>query len=285
MNDYVRPGCVTLGMIAASLISAMGSSTAAATEPCGALGECKVIVEINATDGDIGFHWLADAEQLVRTSIRDPRWRAVYTNHARGPLRTQTLTETFGESSEPVCRDSLKEEEDEPVITLEDFRDLWREGSYYFIGLSSEWEFLFGTTELTYYLPAAPEDIEFDDGVISWAPGSTLGECATEEELALFVADGLLPIHPRDVPLDSWEVVLELEDGSGRSFAVRLPPRQTSVSAPEAFLTTVDPNTLAKAEVGAIGGDLSIGDNDNATFSEIGDICLNEQGAGCVEED
>ena len=266
------------------LVLASGASLTSATEPCGSFGECKAIVEINSTDGDIGFHWLVDGDDLLRTSIRDPRWRRVYTNRARGPLREQTLTETFGESAEPVCRESLKEEEDERVITLTDFRELWKDGSYYFIGLDSEREFLFGVTQLTYFLPAAPEDLTYVDGVVSWAPGSTLGECATEAELTDLVAEGVLPIHPMNVPLDSWEVVLELEDGSNRKFSVRLPPAQLSVTMPAEFIDSLPANTPAKAEVGAIGGDLSIGDNDNATFTEIGDLCLNEQGDGCVED-
>ncbi|NNC65343.1 MAG: hypothetical protein HKN84_11205 [Gammaproteobacteria bacterium] len=284
MNDIsgVPRGLVTTAT--AGLLLASGANVVTATEPCGSFGECKVIVEINSTDGDIGFHWLADGDDLLRTTIRDPDWRAVYTNRARGPLREQTLTETFGESAEPFCRESLKEDEDDRVVTLEEFRELWRDGPYYFIGLDSEREFLFGTTELTYFLPAAPENLTVAGGIVSWAPGSTLGECASEAELTELVSEGVLPIHPMHVPLESWEVVLELEDGSNRKFSVQLPPAQTSVTLPAEFISSLPPNTPAKAEVGAIGGDLSIGDNDNATFTELGDLCLNEQDDGCVED-
>ncbi len=284
MNDISGFPRSVVMMTTAGLLLASGAGVAIATEPCGSFGECKAIVEINSSDGDIGFHWLADGDDLVRTTIRDPRWRAVYTNRARGPLRKQTLTETFGESSEPVCRERLKEDEDDRVVTLVDFRELWRDGSYYFIGLDREREFLFGTTQLSYFLPAAPENLTFANGVVSWTPGSTLGECATEAELTGFVAKGVLPIHPMLVPLDSWEVVLELEDGSNRKFSVRLPPAQTSVTLPVEFISSLPANTPAKAEVGAIGGNLSIGDNDNATFTEIGDLCLNEEGDGCEED-
>ncbi|HEX9593941.1 MAG TPA: hypothetical protein VGB12_11455, partial [bacterium] len=31
-----------------------------ATEPCDDFGECRALIEINSTDGDIGFHWLID---------------------------------------------------------------------------------------------------------------------------------------------------------------------------------------------------------------------------------
>ncbi|MBT8400305.1 MAG: hypothetical protein KJO98_07505, partial [Rhodothermia bacterium] len=43
-----------------------GLCQALAQEPCpesdGDIGECKVLIEINATDGDIGFHFLIDAD-------------------------------------------------------------------------------------------------------------------------------------------------------------------------------------------------------------------------------
>ena len=60
---------VRVGVCAVCLL---GVGYAHATEPCGGLDECRVLVEINATDGDIGFHWLADAEGLGATEIRDP---------------------------------------------------------------------------------------------------------------------------------------------------------------------------------------------------------------------
>ena len=86
----------------------------------------------------------------------------------------------------------------------------------------------------------------------------------------------------------SWEVTLELEDGSDRTFTLRLPARgalaQTSVSVPIEFLNSVAPDTPAKVEVGAIGGRLEIGDDDNATFTELTGLCLNREN-GCEEPD
>ena len=48
----------SLPAISAGLLAGAGSTIAAATEPCGDLGECKALIEINSTDGDIGFHFL-----------------------------------------------------------------------------------------------------------------------------------------------------------------------------------------------------------------------------------
>jgi hypothetical protein len=268
-------------LVAASLplVVAGWVADAEATAPCGDFGECKVLIEINSTDGDIGFHWLVDADDLNSVRIDDPIGRKVYENKAFGPLHDQKLTEIFGESSEPVCKEALKEDPDDVVVTLEDFTGRWASGPYSISGSADGGEKLSGETRLTYYLPAAPGNLTFDGQTISWLPGDTLGECATAAELTQLVTDGVLPIHPEDVPLVAWEVVLEADNGS--RFAVRLPPGQTSVTLPAEFLASIPANMPAKFEVGAIGGDVSNGDDDNATFTELGGLCLNEAGDGC----
>ena len=48
-----------------------------------------------------------------------------------------------------------------------------------------------------------------------------------------------------------------------------------AVTVPAEYLADLPDDTLAKIEVGAIGGE------DNATFTEIYDICVNETAAGC----
>ena len=276
---------VLLGVVSVPLLAAVVVTDAVATEPCEDFGECRVIVEINSTDGDVGFHWLVDGDDLNSIRIDDPDGNKVYENKAFGPLRDQKLTETFGESSEPVCKEGLKEDEDDVVVTVEDFEDRWASGPYAISGSGDEGEKSSGETRLTYYLPAAPENLTYANGTISWEPGSTLGECATEAELDQLVTDGVLPIHPMLVPLTAWEVVVELEDGSNLKFALRLPVGQTMVTLPGEFLNSIPDNTPAKAEVGAIGGNLVIGDDDNATFTELGGLCLNEMGEGCPDDE
>ncbi|HET9694633.1 MAG TPA: hypothetical protein VFP48_09610 [Steroidobacteraceae bacterium] len=272
--------------MAAALVAAPTPS-AFATEPCGGLDECRAIVEINATDGDIGFHWLADAEGLIGTEIIDAKGRRVFSNQAFGPLREHTLTETFGESSEPVCRRWLAEEPDDEVVTLSQFLARWPAGPYKFRGHTADDETVQGQTPLTHWLPAAPRNIQFRGGVVSWEPGVALGACANQAELWNMVGNGRLPIHPMHVPVAAWEVTLELDDSSGRTFTIRLPARgpraQTSVSVPIEFLNSVARDTPAKIEVGAIGGRLEIGDDDNATFTELTGLCLNREN-GCEED-
>jgi hypothetical protein len=275
-----------------SMFAALGTgcllvgALADATEPCGGFDECRVLVEINSTDGDIGLHWLTDAEGLVSTEILDPAGRRVFANAAQGALREQTLTETFGESAEPVCRPWLAEDPDDEVVTLPQFVRRFQAGAYRVRGVDADGETLGGRTPLTYWLPAAPRNLGYSGGVITWEAGTSLGACATRDQLWQLVSDGVLPIHPMNVPVATWEVVLELEDGSQRTFSVRLPARgshaQLSVTVPAEFLSSVAPDTPAKIEVGAIGGRLEIGDDDNATFSELAGLCLHRRN-GCPE--
>jgi hypothetical protein len=275
---------LTKGLSIVAVLLGGAWATANATEPCGDFGECKVLIEINASDGDIGFHFLGDGDELIKMEITDPDGRKVFEDKAKGPLREQTLTETFAESAEPLCWYDPEADEDEEIVTLEEFLERWVAGSYLFSGLGKEGEMSFGETDLTYMLPAAPADVDFDGSVISWDDGDDLGECASNEELDALVP-GTLPMHPENVTVDAWEVVLEpdVDDGDPLGalvFSIRVPgdidPRQVTV--PAEYLASLPYDTPVKIEVGAIGGE------DNATFTEEDGFCVNED-EGCEDEE
>lgn len=275
----------------ATAIGLLVGSAAPATEPCGDFGECKVLVEINSTDGDIGFHFLMDGDNLRRAALFNPEHRKIFAYTTRRELGEQYLTETFAESAEPLCFDPAEdddpENDDEDFVTLEDFLDRWQAGTYYFFGIGEDLEMSYGESELTFNLPAAPAELEYEEekdggdieGEISWERGDDLGECS----------DGmhLLPMAPADVPVAAWEVVLEPDvDGivGSYTYKVRIPgdAEELEVEVPDDYLETLPDNTPVKIEVGAIGFD------DNATFSEEGDICVNEteeNGCGFDEDE
>lgn len=269
-------GCAALATLAIA-------PAARGTTPCGGLEECKVLVEINASAGDIGFHWLADGEDLVRLRIVDPNGTKIFENRAFAELWQQYFTETFGESAEPKCRTSLAQP-GEDVLTLSQFVRRFPQGQYAVTGVTDEGDVLSGKTPLTFYLPAAPSHVTYSGGVVTWQAGTSLGVCATESELWKMVSDNVLPVHPMNVPVREWEVTLALNDGSQREFTLRLPARgpmaQMSVTVPPEFLNSIGPDTPAALEVGAIGGRLSIGDYDNATFTELTNLCLHKD-KGC----
>jgi len=262
---------------AAALILGTGTTEVMATEPCGDFGECTALIEINATDGDIGFQFLMDGDDLNSGAIHDPNGAKVFEDQAKGSLREQKLTETFAESAEPLCWDDPEADPDDEIVTLEEFLDRWAEGPYVFSGMGDGGEKLLGVTELTHALPAAPADVEFDGSVISWDTGDDLGNCASFSELSDLVANDTLLVHPEDVVVAAWEIVLEpdVEDGDPTGdlvFSIRVPggiaPRKVTV--PADYLASLPDDTPVKIEVGAIGVD------NNATFTEVDGFCINE---------
>jgi len=275
---HTRPITKILSAAAAvGLVLGVGTTVVMATEPCDDFGECKVLIEINASDGDIGFHFLMDGDDLNSARISDPDGVKVFEDQAKGPLREQKLTETFAESAEPLCWPDPEADPDDEIVTLEEFLELWTAGTYAFTGMGDDGEKSTGETELTYALPAAPSDVDFDGSVISWFAGDDLGNCASAAELADLVADGVLPVHPEDVAVAAWEVVLEpdVEDGDpigSLKFTIRVAGdiAPMVVTVPADYLAALPDDTPVKIEVGAIGVD------DNATFTEEGDFCVNE---------
>ena len=265
-----------------------GLSPVLAQEPCpesdGDIGECKVLIEINATDGDIGFHFLIDADDAISVRMDDPNGAKVFEDKAFGPLREQKMTETFVESAEPLCWPDPEADEDEEVVSLREFLELWAAGTYDIRVDGEDGEKVFGETELSHALPAAPADVDFDGTFITWLPGDDLGECAPLScdecgvETVTEVSD-LIP-DPSTVDVAAWEVVMEpdVDDGDpigDQVFLVRISgSAPTFVEVPTGYLMSLPVDTPVKIEVGAIGED------GNATFSEEDGFCVNED-QGC----
>lgn len=247
-----------------------GTITTFAQEP---FDETKVLIEINASDGDIGFHVLLDADAWNQVRIDDPNGKRIFQEMAKGPLADQGLTENFFESAEPFCSPELVEEEDDEVVTLAEFLDRFAAGLYIFTGKSNEGDTLVDTALLTYNLPAAPDIGDFDgtgnvptnNAVVEWDPGDDLGECPF---------NSLIP-SPGSIAEVGWEVVVEPDDDEAvsplRVFSIQLPAIQTTVTVPQEFLDTYVAQgvTVFKFEVGAIEA------SGNQTFSE-GRFCTTD---------
>ncbi len=245
----------------AALIWGAGSSIVSATEPCEDFGECKVLIEINSTDGDIGFHFLMDGDDLNSARIHDPNGAKVFEDQAKGPLREQKLTETFAESAEPLCWPDPEADADdlEDMVTLRDFREVWEPETYVFSGSADGGEKSFGETVLTYDLPAAPQNLNFDGSAITWTVGNDLGNCApladpgngqeTVADLLDIIAD------PAGVPVAAWEIVLEPDVADGDPtgnlvFSIRvagdIAPK--AVTVPPEYLNALPADTPVKVE-------------------------------------
>lgn len=258
-----------LSLLSLAILAALSTSACAEKVE---FDELKVIIEINATDGDVGFHALADADAWYQMRVDDPDGNKIMNIRTFGALRVQGLTENFFESAEPLCEED-EEEPDERVMALADFLELFPAGEYAFRASMENGDRAKGDAELTYNLPAAPdismtEDMAFaiDEVVISWAPGDDLGEACHDQDL---VDDGIIA-DPSEVEIVGWEVVVEYDEDDSpepfRVFSAQLPPEQTSVRVPVEFLQPFVNSgfTEFKFEIGAIE------ESGNQTFSEGG---------------
>lgn len=225
--------------------------------------ETAVLVEINATDGDIGFHTLLDADAWKDVRIDAPDGQLLFKEQAKGSLADQGLTENVFESDEPLCAPD-EEEPDAQVVPLSEFVDRFEAGTYRFTGQTLDNEGLEGTAELTHDLPAAPEILGFDGTTITWQPGTDLGRCQDDE----LVSNGTIPA-PGSVEIVAWEVVVEPADDEAvdplRVFSVQLPgDAPNTVTVPAEFISAYQAEDVAefKVEIGAIES------SGNRTFSE-----------------
>lgn len=265
MNIQTR--AYPLLLFGAVAVTAMASQQAVAQEE---FDEALARIEINATDGDVGFHALLDADAWRWLRLDDPEGHKIFNAKPFAGLVEQGLTEVFFESSEPLC-EADPEEPDARVQTLAEFLELYPQGEYIARGRTIDNEKLKSTIDFSYDIPAAP-DIELtedmtlplDNAVIMWEPGDDLGERCHDQSL---IDDGTITNHA-DVEVVRWEVVVEPADEDAveifRVFTAQVPADQLSVTVPEEFLQTyIDMGiTTMKFEVGAME------ESGNQTFSE-----------------
>jgi len=250
-----------------TLVVAGGTSSARADEPCGDLGECRVLIEINASDGDIGFHVLFDADGWKEARILDPGDKMIFKTQVNGTLQDQNLTENFFESAEPVCEAALAEEPDDIVVTLPEFLARFPAGAYSFrIKTPGDGE-LAGTTTLSHSIPAAPADVDFDGSEISWSYGDDLGQCTTLPAGFAVAAEA---------SIIGYEVVMDPEDPalSKFKFTTQVPNGTNSITVPIEYLASLPANTPLKIEVGAVERRPN-GSFGNQTFTEADGFCNN----------
>lgn len=199
----MKSAFVTMAFAASGL--AFVTTATAGTEE---FDEFVPIVEINATDGDVGFHVLIDGDGWKRMNLYDPDGDRILKAKARDDLRKQGITEFFIESAEPACFFDEDDEEADPdeVQTVAEFVERFKAGTYVATGRTIDGDKLRSEAELTHDLPAAPE-VEVDvDGAgvvtISWKRGDDLGECDVPDSIP----------DPAGVEVVRWEVVVEPDE-------------------------------------------------------------------------
>jgi hypothetical protein len=227
----VLSGCVQ----ASVQRGADGSANNRATIP---FADARMIVEVNATDGDAGLQVFLDGEPWKAVTIHRPDGRRMLDVTTRAQLRDYGLTELFSESSEP----SFEE------FPLEQFKALWPEGRYRFTGQTIEGDRLTGSAVLRHDIPDGPEIVDpadeatigARDAVVRWRAGA----------------------QPAGVEIVGYQVVVTREDVDPPDvFQVDLPATGSGeeVRIPQQFLA---PGVEYKAEV------LAIAASGNQTLTE-----------------
>jgi hypothetical protein len=228
-----------------------------ASAEAGEFSKFEPIVEINASDGDIGFHVLLDGEGWKLAQIYDSDWDKIFRAQGTDDFEEQGVTELFMESAEPLCWEDPEADPDEEIVTLEEFVERFEAGVYHARGKTIDNEPLTAEGELTHNLPAAPVtgvEIEFEDDdmevEINWEVGTDLGNCEFPE--------GLIP-DPASVEVVLWEVAIEPdpdqvpEGMDAGKLTLQLPGEVFEVEVPEEFIEAwlAAGVTQFKFEVGA----------------------------------
>ena len=188
------------------------------------LEAAKVIVEVNETDGDAGLQIFLDGDAWRQISVFRPDGQKIAEFATAGPVNDYGLTELFSESSEPPFTE----------FPLGQFKSLFPEGEYTFIGTTIDGQDVVGSATLTHDVPNGPNLVAPEDGarvdgsnvVIRWREGA----------------------QPEGVQIDAYQVVVTRERPL-RVMEVDLPGTVHRLTVPSEFL---EPNTKYKFEVLAI---------------------------------
>ncbi|MCI0657052.1 MAG: hypothetical protein L0170_08270 [Acidobacteria bacterium] len=203
--------------------------------------QTRIIIEVNATDGDAGIQIFLDAEGWTRLEVFDPNGAPILDFSAEGSVEQQGITELFFESAEP----SFDEQ------TLDELFLLFPAGMYTFEGMTDDGKKLTGKATLTHAIPAGPEIISPEEGevldagsavVISWEP---VTDPFPETDLAVNVV--------------AYQVIVEQikPPSVHRVFSMTIPASTTQVTLPAELIQA---NGEYKFEVLAIeaGGNQTI---------------------------
>ena len=198
--------------------------------------DARLKVEINATDGDAGLQIFLDGEAWNEVELVDPEGKAVVDVDVTGRAEDFGLTELFSESSEPPFEE----------FPLEQFKELFPEGTYTFRGSTIDGTPITASATLTHNFPDGPtivspvadSRVRPDRVVVEWTPVTT----------------------PAGIDIAGYQVLVVQEEPALRVFSADLPATATRLSVPAEF---VQARTEYKVEV------LAIETGGNQTLTEL----------------
>jgi hypothetical protein len=228
---------LTLGLALLISVPAVYLGTAAGADPKPVqFTDARLTVEINATDGDAGLQIFLDGEAWNTMELLDSQGTAMLDVDVTGRAENFGLTELFSESSEPPFEE----------FPLEQFKELFPEGTYTFRGTTIDGMPMTGTATLSHDFPDGPEILSPTAGskvpagqvVVRWAPVTT----------------------PAGIDITGYQVLVVQEQPVLRVFSADLPATATELPVPAEF---VQPGTVYKVEV------LAIEAGGNQTLTEL----------------
>jgi hypothetical protein len=229
----VRGRWIRLMLLPAAVPFMLGA-TSPAPRPV-AFADARLIIEVNATDGDAGLQIFADAEPWKQLAVFRPDGQQIIDFKTAGDVNNYGLTELFSESSEPPFTE----------FPLDQFKALFPEGVYRFAGTTIGDAPLAGTATLSHDIPNGPEILFPEDG----------GRVPRDQAVIRWTAGP----QPSGVEINGYQVVVTRENPH-RVLSVDLPATVTNVTLPPQFLAR---NTVYSLEV------LAIEASGNQTLTEI----------------
>lgn len=163
----------------------------------------QVLIQLNDTDGDLGFHARIDGDPWKRLTIENPDERKLLNVALRGQLRRQGLTEFSFESAEPTFEE----------LAPEVFFKRFPEGPYEVEGKGVDGVEYESVSYLSHLIPAAPGGLKVsgDD-----APEDCDGDIPTATAPIVISWAAVVSSHPElgrsgNIEVDSYEVAIEGE--------------------------------------------------------------------------
>jgi len=232
----MRRRILTLGLPGLLAFPAVYLGTAGAGARPVEFSDARLKVEINATDGDAGLQIFLDGDAWNQVQLFDPDGNALLDVNVTGRATDFGLTELFSESSEPPFVE----------FPLEQFKQLFPEGTYTFRGTTVDGAPITASATLTHNFPdgptiispAADSRVRPDRVVVEWTSVTT----------------------PAGTDIAGYQVLVVQEQPVLRVFSADLPATATRLSVPAEFL---QPRTEYKVEV------LAIEAGGNQTLTEL----------------
>ena len=203
--------------------------------------DVRLIIEFNSSDEDVGVQFFLDVDSWQSVRIFNPAGKEIFDARAKSSLLNQGGgTEMFVESQEPTIDE----------LSLEEFFEIFPEGTYRFAGRTPDGAPLTGEAEFSHDIPAGPEIV---------LPVVSEDACAENVPIPVVIDwnDVTSTIDGGPITVEAYEVIVEHDD---LNFDVVMSADAgTSLAIPAELL---EPGTEYAFEV------LAVAENGNQTITE-----------------